>query len=342
MAVLCLTLVGVFIFLVLFITPHVFRWYPGLIRGFIFVPHEEIPTNVDYKHPAKAGFLGRNFYLTTKDGVKLGAWHTLPLNLKSEGLELNTTDADNATLSERYDELLANATVFLYLHGSAGTRTSPHRLRLYRLVNQLDYHLVTFDYRGYGDSSGVPLSESDLVQDAMTVFTWLRDRAVNGNIFVWGHSLGTGVGAHLANEIQNQGDKIKGIVLEAPFNNMEDECRVNLMASVISSLPWFEDCFIKSLNENDLAFQSDKHLKNTSVPVLILHAKDDKIIPYSLAEKLCQAVVTSRKDPETVKMIGYERSLGYGHYNITLDPDLNSTVSLFVEKFASPQDISSM
>ncbi|XP_046676381.1 LOW QUALITY PROTEIN: lysophosphatidylserine lipase ABHD12-like [Homalodisca vitripennis] len=239
---------------------------------------------------------------------------------------------DNTTVSQKYDEVLANATVFLYLHGSAGTRTSSHRLRLYRLVNQLGYHLVTFDYRGYGDSTGQPLTESDLVRDAITVFTWLRDRVVTGNIFVWGHSLGTGVGAHLAKEIQSRSEKIKGLVLEAPFNNMKDEFRANPMAETISSLPMFEDFFIKPLEENDLAFESDKHLMNTSVPILILHAKDDKIIPYSLAEKLYQTVITSRKDPETVKLIGYDSRLGYGHYNITLDPDLNTTISLFVEK----------
>uniref|UniRef100_A0A1B6GS72 AB hydrolase-1 domain-containing protein n=1 Tax=Cuerna arida TaxID=1464854 RepID=A0A1B6GS72_9HEMI len=332
MSVICLSLVGIILFLVFFIAPHIFRWFPGLIRGFIFVPNEEIPENLNYKNPGASGFPGRNFYLKTEDGVVLGVWHTLPSNLELEGLELNGTDPDNTTVSQKYDDVLANATVFLYLHGSAGTRTSSHRLRLYHLVNQLGYHLVTFDYRGYGDSTGEPLTESDLVRDSMTVFTWLRDRVVSGNIFVWGHSLGTGVGAHLANEIQSRNEKINGLVLEAPFNNMKDEFRVNPMADAISSLPWYEDFFIKPLDENDLAFESDKHLMNTSVPILMLHAKDDKIIPYSLAEKLYQAVITSRKDPDTVKLIGYDSRLGYGHYNITLDPDLNTTISVFVEK----------
>lgn len=36
---------------------------------------DEIPDNVDYEHPEKAGFLGgRNFYLNTSDGATLGVW----------------------------------------------------------------------------------------------------------------------------------------------------------------------------------------------------------------------------------------------------------------------------
>ena len=37
---------------------------------------------------------------------------------------------------------------------------------------------------------------------------------------LWGHSLGTAVATRVANE---NGDNVTGLVLESPFNKMEDE-----------------------------------------------------------------------------------------------------------------------
>lgn len=74
--------------------------------------------------------------------------HLLPTNLEDEAKELTSSQPDGASSAATYDKWLADATAFLYLHGSAGTRSSSHRLRTYHLLNQLGYHVVTFDYRG--------------------------------------------------------------------------------------------------------------------------------------------------------------------------------------------------
>jgi len=43
---------------------------------------------------------------------------------------------------------------------------------------------------GYGDSSGWP-SEEGLVQDAVSVFRWLKSHAGSSPVYLWGHSLGS-------------------------------------------------------------------------------------------------------------------------------------------------------
>ncbi len=37
--------------------------------------------------------------------------------------------------------------VFLYMHGNSGSRAAAHRVELYKVLRNLDYHVIAFDYR---------------------------------------------------------------------------------------------------------------------------------------------------------------------------------------------------
>ncbi|KAL8185173.1 UNVERIFIED_CONTAM: Monoacylglycerol lipase abhd12 [Gekko kuhli] len=90
------------------------------------------------------------------------------------------------------DALGSSSPVVLYLHGNGGTRGGEHRVELYKVLSSFGYHVVTFDYRGWGDSIGSP-SESGLTYDALHVFDWIKARSGDNPVYIWGHSLGTGV-----------------------------------------------------------------------------------------------------------------------------------------------------
>jgi len=51
-------------------------------------------------------------------------------------------------------------------------------------------------------------------------------------------------------------------------------------------LPWFEFFIIEPVEENNIIFDTETNLMNTKVPILILHARDDIVIPYELGEKV--------------------------------------------------------
>ena len=51
-------------------------------------------------------------------------------------------------------------------------------------------------------------------------------------------------------------------------------------------LPAFHWFFLDPIKEDDLAFQSDHHIKYINCPIVILHAQDDVIIPITLAHKV--------------------------------------------------------
>jgi len=315
-----ITLIVVYI---VFVLPFLYKIFPNILKRSIFRPQFGVPKNVNYKHPEDFGFLGaRNFYLNTSDGARLGVWHTFPVNLGERLARLELGSVENTSVTRLIEEAMVNATVIIYLHGAGGTRANPRQL--YHLLNRLQYHVITFDYRGYGDSSGEPRTESDVVEDTRTVVSWVEGRVAQGHIFLWGHSLGTGVAAHAGQALS----VIEGVILEAPFNNMMDEARY--AAGLLSLLPWFDYCVLRPLQDADLSFQSDVHLSAVSTPVLILSAEDDDVVPHRLAVRLSETLVTSRSDPDTVRMKSYAAALGYGHFDIPLDPALNHTVQQFV------------
>ena len=46
------------------------------------------------------------------------------------------------------NSLASGHPIVLYLHGNSGTRATRHRMEMYKLLQSLDYHIVTLDYRG--------------------------------------------------------------------------------------------------------------------------------------------------------------------------------------------------
>jgi abhydrolase domain-containing protein 12 len=79
---------------------------------------------------------------------------------------------------EVYCDALRSRRTLLYAHGNAGNRATGHRQRIARFVSHMDVNFVTFDYRGFGDSSKhITASEAGLVADARAMWDWLRGAA---------------------------------------------------------------------------------------------------------------------------------------------------------------------
>lgn len=58
------------------------------------------------------------------------------------------------------------------------------------------------------------------------------------------------------------------------------------MLQIHRLLPWFEFFFIEPVEESNIIFNTEKHLTDTKMPILILHARDDIVVPYTLGEKV--------------------------------------------------------
>ncbi len=114
----------------------------------------------------------------------------------------------------------------------------------------LGYHVLAFDYRGYGDSSFAFPDEETMLQDALAAFDFASSRLCPpppeeeeggsgraAKIVVHGHSLGTGVATRLgaalsSREEEGRRRRPSAYVLEAPFNRMADEVRTFKVAQL--------------------------------------------------------------------------------------------------------------
>jgi len=68
-------------------------------------------------------------------------------------------------------------------------------------------HIITLDYRGYGDSTGKPTVHG-IVQDVLHVFNVIRQVCPENPLTIWGHSMGTGVALWTMNNLfQNHTSK---------------------------------------------------------------------------------------------------------------------------------------
>lgn len=157
--------------------------------------------------------------------------------------------------------------VLLFFHGNAGNIS--HRGESVSIFHELGLNVFIIDYRGYGASKGKP-SEAGIYRDARAAWRYLTAELGFGpeNIIVFGRSLGGVVAAQLAAEANPS-----ALILESSFSSAKDVARATM--PVISRLLV-------------LRFDLDaaSHVSRAQCPVLILHSRDDEIIPYALGRKL--------------------------------------------------------
>nr|XP_018916613.1 PREDICTED: monoacylglycerol lipase ABHD12 isoform X1 [Bemisia tabaci] len=313
------------LFLLFVVVPILWKTSYTMQRMFLFLNFVRYPYNVDLAKPSQAGIKGgMNFYIDTEDGARLGTWHILPQHLAEEGDKLSKLEK-----KDRFDEWVRNGDpVVLYMHGNSGTRAASHRVDLYEVFQKLNFHVVAVDYRTYADSIGEELSENTTVIDGKAVFKYFHQRVQNDRLFVWGHSLGTGVSSHFVSELEEEGILAAGLMLEAPFNNIRDEVREFPLTQMFRFLPYFDYCFLDSLADHGLYFASDKNLLKTTVPILILHAEDDTIIPLKLG-KLLHEAVRKRGDKYISEMKTFPAKHHYGHKFICRAPELPELIENF-------------
>lgn len=235
-----------------------------------------------------------------------------------------------------YERLLRvpGGVVVIYLHGNTATRGSGHRSEVYKLLRNLNYHVIAFDYRGYADSDRVTTTEEGVVRDAITVFEYVANQTPNP-IFIWGHSLGTGVATHMLAKLADLKERgPRGVILESPFTNIRDEIRLHPFSRPFRSLPWFDFMISQPMFKNNLRFESDKHIYEFPQPVMIVHAEDDVVVPFHLGYQLYRIALEKRnRSWGPVEFHRFERSHGYGHKYLCRAPEIPKLVKGFVDNY---------
>jgi pimeloyl-ACP methyl ester carboxylesterase len=150
------------------------------------------------------------------------------------------------------------------------------------------HEVIAFHYRGYAPSTGSPSSEA-LIADAPLVYDFGVERLKPERVIAVGFSIGTGVAAQLARQ-----RKLDGLILVTPFDSLK--------AVAQSMYPWLP---IGPFFEHEI--DAATPLKENRLPVAIIAASHDQIVPAARTEALRRVV------PNMV----YDRTIqGAGHNDI--------------------------
>lgn len=166
--------------------------------------------------------------------------------------------------------------VILICHGNGGNIS--HRLQTIKVFHDLDFDSFIFDYRGYGQSHGVP-SEEGTYHDAEGAWRFLTEtRNIDNNrIIVFGRSLGGAVGAWLSRKYRPA-----ACIIESGFTSARD-----IGATLFPYLPIRMLCRFK--------YQTIDLIRQIKSPVLIIHSPGDDIIPFRHGLRLFAAANPPKK-----------------------------------------------
>ena len=198
-------------------------------------------------------------------------YHPFSPQITGEGLvhnfeTINFKTSDNFVLKGWFHLKNSNKKTILFLHGNAGNLDN--RIDKLNSLGSMDINFLIISWRGYSGNPGNP-SEAGLYKDALSGIEWLNKKGIsNDQIILYGESLGTAIATEVA-----QNKNFAGIILEAPFTSMVD------MGQKI--YPIFPVRFL--LKDK---YESKNKIKNIKSPILVLHGRKDKIVPFYMGEKI--------------------------------------------------------
>lgn len=170
----------------------------------------------------------------------------------------------------------------LISHGNYGNIGYGGRPQFYAWFRDLGVNLLAYDYRGFGESDGIP-SEEGVYADATAAYRYLTDSLAvpPSRIVLFGHSLGTGVTIELARRVP-----AAGLIVEDAYTSV-----VNRGQEVFPFLP------IRLIAKS--RFASIDKVGDLELPKLFLHAVNDRTIPIDHGRALFAA---AREPKEFVEL----------------------------------------
>lgn len=261
----------------------------------------------DLDVPESFGFMKNQvtpFSIETSDRERLYAWHVLPVELyRKHELSLVAEDVGFVTdfTSRIAFQLLRDdpeARLIVHMHGAGGTVGSGQRVYNYRALSAGQpgkIHVLTFDYRGFGRSTGTP-SQNGLLLDALTVLDWAMNVVgiPPSRILIFGQSMGTAVSLAVSKYFAVQPVPVvfAGTVLVAPFVDVAtlvSTYRIAGTIPILSPLARFPVLFNhlqgfvrdKWLSKDHIAqYVRANEANGERYSVTIIHAEDDYDIPW--------------------------------------------------------------
>lgn len=160
--------------------------------------------------------------------------------------------------------------------------------------------IYAWNYRGYGNSNGKSSFKTQF-DDNQKIFTVLECQEEDKELIVIGYSLGTVFASKLG--VSNQSDKL---ILLAPVSDISDML-VHYKREFLSGFKLIFRPFINLRVKEDYvnSLSNIEEIEKFEGGLLILHAKDDSDLPYSMGKKLYEHSVSINKRFISVRKGGH-------------------------------------
>ncbi len=194
-----------------------------------------------------------------------------------------------------------NNPIVLFFHGNASTVSE--WVRFTKRYYEWGYSIFMMEYRGYGKCENTP-KENLIYEDAMTTYKYVVNhlKYSKNKIILNGVSLGGAICINLASKVD-----AAAVVIDSSFTSMTD------MADIF--IPYVGRYLCK------LSFNSVDLIKTVRSPILIIHSRDDGLIPFKMGESLLK----------NAKMGTLIETSG-GHNNSNWNPDVSNSIRNFFDK----------
>ncbi len=197
----------------------------------------------------------------------------------------------------------------LFFHGNAGNIS--HRMESILIFNKLGLNVLIVDYRGYGQSSGKP-GEKGTYRDAQAAWNYLVEQRSQSpeRMIIFGRSLGGAVAAWLASQSDVEP---AGVIIESSFSS-----GVDMGKRLYPALP------VRLITR--INYPVREYITRVRAPLLVVHSRDDEIIPFDMGQTIYQAA----PEPKTFFEMGGDHNEGFWisreRYVPALDDFLNSAL----------------
>ena len=182
-----------------------------------------------------------------------------------EKVKIKTKD-NIELLSWYHNKDIIKYKTILFLHGNAGSLEN--RIHKINHFMNMNINFLLISWRGFSGNKGKP-TEKGLYEDARSAIEWLKEKGINeNNIIIYGESLGTGIATEIS-----QNKNFAGVILESPFTSMIAAGKDKYLYLPVRFL----------LKDK---YESDKKIKNIKSPILVMHGKVDKIVPFYMGKKI--------------------------------------------------------
>ncbi len=190
------------------------------------------------------------------------------LDLSYEDIFFKTKD--NILLNGWFVPSQRSRGILFFFHGNAGNIS--HRIEFVKMFHDLGLSVFIFDYRGYGKSKGSP-TENGTYLDAQASYDYILSRKdiSEKKIIIYGESLGSAVAVDLARKV-----KADALITFGCFTSTKDMAR-----RIYPFLPLWVGVSMR--------YDSLSKIKEIKIPKLIIHSRNDEIVPFDMGQRLFEA-----------------------------------------------------